>query len=192
MEVRSSSVVGPAGSSAAASSSSCFLSFFAISAALFMALMTEKSTRAMMRKLIIMLMMPRKNNFDLWDDMFREDPFFRHEPTKLMKTDIRENDNGYTIDMDLPGFEKENISLEIEDGYLNVHASTSTTNDDEKSKYIRKERFYGECSRNFYVGEDVTEEDIKATFKNGILTIEVPKKEPKKEIPEKKYIPIGD
>ncbi len=139
-----------------------------------------------------MLMIPRKNNFDLWDDMFRDDPFFRHEPAKMMKTDIRENDDKYIIDMDLPGYEKENISLEIEDGYLNVHASTSTTSDEEKEKYIRKERFYGECSRSFYVGDAVTEEDIKASFKNGTLTVEVPKKDPHKELSQKKYIPIGD
>lgn len=139
-----------------------------------------------------MLMIPRKNNFDLWDDMFRDDPFFKHEPQKLMKTDVRESDDKYIIDMDLPGYEKENISLEITDGYLNVHATSSSKVDEEKEKYIRKERFYGECSRNFYVGDNITEEDVKATFKNGILSIEVPKKDPKESIPEKKYIPIGD
>ncbi len=139
-----------------------------------------------------MLMIPRKNHYDLWDDMFRDDSFFRNEPVKMMKTDIRENDNKYIIDMDLPGYEKENISLEISDGYLNVHATTSSTEDEEDKKYIRKERFYGECSRSFYVGDNITEEDIKANFKNGTLSIEVPKKDPKESIPQKKYIPIGD
>lgn len=93
--------------------------------------------------------------------------------------------------MDLPGYEKENISLEINDGYLMISAKTSQNKDEkEEGKYVRKERFVGECSRSFYVGDNIKEEDIKAAFKNGTLKIEVPKKEERKELPEKKQIPI--
>ena len=138
-----------------------------------------------------MMMIPRRNDFDLFDEMFR-DPFFEGTESKVMKTDIKEKKDKYLIDIDLPGYEKEDIKMEISDGYLTVHASVNKEVDDEKEKgkYVRKERYVGECSRSFYVGENVKEEEIKAKFKNGTLTIEVPKKEDKKELPEKKYIPI--
>ena len=138
-----------------------------------------------------MMMIPRRNHFDLFDEMFR-DPFFEGTESKVMKTDIKEKKDKYLIDIDLPGYEKENIKMEISDGYLTVHASVNKEVDDEKEKgkYVRKERYVGECSRSFYVGENVKEEEIKAKFKNGTLTIEVPKKDDKKELPEKKYIPI--
>ena len=138
-----------------------------------------------------MMMIPRRNHFDLFDEMFR-DPFFEGTESKVMKTDIKEKKDKYLIDIDLPGYEKENIKMEISDGYLTVHASVNkeVDNEKEKGKYVRKERYVGECSRSFYVGENVKEEEIKAKFKNGTLTIEVPKKDDKKELPEKKYIPI--
>ena len=138
-----------------------------------------------------MMMIPRRNHFDLFDEMFR-DPFFEGTESKVMKTDIKEKKDKYLIDIDLPGYEKEDIKMEISDGYLIVHASVNKEVDDEKEKgkYVRKERYVGECSRSFYVGENVKEEEIKAKFKNGTLTIEVPKKEDKKELPDKKYIPI--
>ena len=138
-----------------------------------------------------MMMIPRRNHFDLFDEMFR-DPFFEVTESKVMKTDIKEKKDKYLIDIDLPGYEKENIKMEISDGYLTVHASVNKEVDDEKEKgkYVRKERYVGECSRSFYVGENVKEEEIKAKFKNGTLTIEVPKKDEKKELPDKKYIPI--
>ena len=138
-----------------------------------------------------MMMIPRRNHFDLFDEMFR-DPFFEGSESKVMKTDIKEKRDKYIIDIDLPGYEKEDIKMEISDGYLTVHASVNKEVDDEKEKgkYVRKERYVGECSRSFYVGENVKEEEIKAKFKNGTLTIEVPKKDDKKELPEKKYIPI--
>ena len=138
-----------------------------------------------------MMMIPRRNHFDLFDEMFR-DPFFEGTESKVMKTDIKEKKDKYLIDIDLPGYEKENIKMEISDGYLTVHASVNKEVDDEKEKgkYVRKERYVGECSRSFYVGENVSEDEIKAKFKNGTLTIEVPKKDDKKELPEKKYIPI--
>ena len=138
-----------------------------------------------------MMMIPRRNHFDLFDEMFR-DPFFEGTENKVMKTDIKEKKDKYLIDIDLPGYEKEDIKIEISDGYLTVHASVNKEVDDEKEKgkYVRKERYVGECSRSFYVGENVKEEEIKAKFKNGTLTIEVPKKDEKKELPDKKYIPI--
>ena len=138
-----------------------------------------------------MMMIPRRNHFDLFDEMFR-DPFFEGTESKVMKTDIKEKKDKYLIDIDLQGYEKEDIKMEISDGYLTVHASVNKEVDDEKEKgkYVRKERYVGECSRSFYVGENVSEEEIKAKFKNGTLTIEVPKKDEKKELPDKKYIPI--
>ena len=140
-----------------------------------------------------MMMLPRRrNDFDLFDRMFLDDPFFSGErESKLMKTDIKEKKDKYIIEMDLPGYEKENISLEINDGYLMISAKTSQNKDEkEEGKYVRKERFVGECSRSFYVGDNIKEEDIKASFKNGTLKIEVPKKEERKVLPEKKQIPI--
>lgn len=145
-----------------------------------------------------MFMIPRKNNsLDLWDDIF-DDPFFtsnrafgRREENRIMKTDIKELKDKFEITIDLPGYDKENLEMSIEDGYLTIHAKTSKeSTKDEEGKFVRKERFFGECSRSFYVGEEVTEEDIKASFKNGTLTIDVPKKEEKKALPEKKYINI--
>ena len=141
-----------------------------------------------------MMMLPRKrNNFDLWDEMFR-DPFFTGErESKLMRTDIKEKKDKYIVDIDLPGYEKEDIKIEVDNGYLIVNAKTNHHKDEkEEGKYVRKERFVGECSRSFYVGEDVKQEDIKASFRNGTLKIEIPKKDEPKELPEKKYIPIDD
>lgn len=137
-----------------------------------------------------MMMIPRRHDFDLFDDMFR-DPFFNEGESKLMKTDIKEKKDKYLIDIDLPGYEKDNIKIEILDGYLTIHASVNKENDEEeKGKYVRKERYAGECSRSFYIGDNIKEEDIKAKFKNGTLTLEIPKKEERKQLPDTKYIPI--
>ena len=137
-----------------------------------------------------MMMIPKRRDFDLLDDMFGG-VFFNEGESKLMKTDIKEKKDEYVIDIDLPGYEKEGIKLNIQDGYLTVKATVKKEEkDEEKGKFVRKERYSGECSRSFYVGENVTENEIKAKFKNGTLTIEIPKKEEKKELPEKKYIPI--
>lgn len=140
-----------------------------------------------------MMMIPRKNNFDLWEDLF-DDPFFNTTSlyeSKVMRTDIKEHDKSYDIIIDLPGYEKENIKVDIEDGYLNVSATMNKNNDEkEKGKFVRRERFFGECSRSFYVGDELQVEDVKASFKNGILKLEVPKKEERKALPEKKYINI--
>ena len=128
-----------------------------------------------------MMMIPKRRDFDLLDDMFGG-VFFNEGESKLMKTDIKEKNDEYIIDIDLPGYEKEGIKLNIQDGYLTVHATVNKEEkDEEKGKFVRKERYSGECSRSFYVGENVTENEIKAKFKNGTLTIEIPKKEEKKE-----------
>ena len=143
-----------------------------------------------------MKLVPRNNNlgfslFDnMFDDMFR-DPFFTNSNnTKLMKTDIQEKDNNYILDMDLPGYEKEDIKAQLKDGYLTITAQKNTSNDDkdEEGNYIRRERYCGKCSRSFYVGDSIKEEDIKANFKNGILQLTFPKEVARKEDEEiKKY-----
>lgn len=137
-----------------------------------------------------MMMIPRRrNDFDLFDEIF-DDPFFSRVDTKLMRTDIKEKKDSYVVNVDLPGYEKEDIKIEINNGYLTVTAE-KTNSDEEKEevRYIRKERYSGQCSRSFYVGDNVKDTDVKASFKNGILTLEFPK-EKHEEIEEKKYIPI--
>ena len=140
-----------------------------------------------------MMMIPRKrNDFDLFRDLFEGDDFFpNRRESQIMKTDIKEKKDKYIIEMDLPGYEKENINLSLKDGYLEVSAKVEKEeNSGESERFIQKERFYGECSRNFYVGDWVKETDIHAEFKNGILKITVPKKEEPKAIPEAKKIEI--
>lgn len=139
------------------------------------------------------MMLVPKRNFDIFDDLFN-DPFFNSTESKLMKTDIKEHDDKYEILVDLPGFNKEDIKMHIDDGYLIINAKTNSeqSEKDKKGKYVRKERYYGECSRSFYVGNQINEEDIKANLKNGTLSIEIPKKDETKEVEEKKYIEIGE
>ena len=109
----------------------------------------------------------------------------------LMKTDIREKDGKYFLDIDLPGYKKEDIQITLYNGNLTVHAEHHTTDEekDEKGNIIRQERFSGSCSRSFYVGDTIKETDIQAGFKDGILTLEIPTAE-KKEAEGKKYIDI--
>lgn len=138
-----------------------------------------------------MMLVPRRD-FDIFDDLFN-DPFFNTHENKVMKTDIKEKKDKYELLIDLPGFDKEDIKMHIEDGYLVINAKTSNKEEkEEKGKYVRKERYYGECSRSFYVGDEITEEDVKANFKNGTLNIEIPKKEETKKLQDKKYIEIGE
>ena len=141
-----------------------------------------------------MLMMPRRNfGFDLFDEMFK-DPFFSGMDSKngMMKTDIKEQDGAYLMDIDLPGFQKEDINAELHDGYMTITAQKNESNDrkDEDGNYIHRERYSGSCSRTFYVGEGVTEEDIKTSFKDGTLHLAIPKEEPKKLEEQKKLISI--
>ena len=109
----------------------------------------------------------------------------------VMKTYIKENDKGYELDVDLPGYKKEDVKAELKDGYLTISASNDNTKEekDEDGKYIRKERYTGAVSRSFYVGKYVTEEDIHAKFENGILKLSVPKVDAPK-VEENKYISI--
>ncbi len=110
----------------------------------------------------------------------------------LMQTDVKETAHGYEVTMNLPGFKKENVRAELKEGYLVVTAATSSSTDEknEGGKYIRRERYSGTCSRSFFIGEDVEQEDIKAKFQDGILTLNVPKKEEKPKVEESKYIAI--
>ena len=122
-------------------------------------------------------------NFPIWNE---KDATSAH----TMKTDVKETENGYELDIDLPGFKKEDINAQLKNGYLTINATTNTNNEqkDENGKYLRRERFYGSMSRSFYVGEAVTENDIHAKFSDGILKLTVPKKQP--EIPQQKSIAI--
>ena len=140
-----------------------------------------------------MMLVPRRNDFDLWDDIFN-DPFFTRKPeVRNMKTDIVELEDEYRLDIDLPGYDKKDIKISVENGYLTVSAKKDEVKEEKNGEnFIRKERFTGECSRSFYIGDDLKAEDIKASFKNGILCLDIPKKENKEEIPEKKYIEIDD
>ncbi len=137
-----------------------------------------------------MMLMPRRN-FDLFDDIFDE-PMFGRNDNKIMKTDIKEHENGYEIIVDLPGYNKNNLHLSIEDGYLTVNAKQEKEHNekDDHGKFVRRERFFGECSRSFYVGDEISEEDINAEFKNGILKVEIPKKQIENKTKEVKQIPI--
>ena len=142
-----------------------------------------------------MMLVPRKNNFDLFDDFFEDEFFPRHEfiskkERNLMKTDIKEKKDKYLLDIDLPGFDKENIKISLNDGYLTIEAKVNKKDKNDDEKYVRQERFYGECSRSFYVGEDLNEKDINAEFKNGILKIELPKINQENKSKEIKQIPI--
>lgn len=109
-----------------------------------------------------------------------------------MKTDIKDTDQGYEITMNLPGVKKEDVKAELKDGYLTISAVSNSNKDekDQNGRYIRRERYSGSCSRSFYVGEDVTQEEIKARFENGTLVMTVPKKEQKPAVEQKKYIAI--
>lgn len=109
----------------------------------------------------------------------------------MMKTDVKETDEGYEVDIDLPGFKKDEITAELKDGYLIISAAKGLDKDekDKEGRMIRQERYAGSCSRSFYVGEGVTEQDIKGKFEDGILKLSVPKKDAKK-VEEKKTIAI--
>ena len=109
----------------------------------------------------------------------------------VMKTDVKETDTGYEVDIDLPGFKKDEINAQLDNGYLTISAAKGLDKDEKgkKGKYIRKERYAGAMSRSFYVGEGVTQEDIKAKYEDGILRLSVPKKEAK-AVENKKYIAI--
>lgn len=116
----------------------------------------------------------------------------RHDVLRssIMKTDVREKDDSYELTIDLPGYSKENVRAELKDGFLTISAETDESNEEKDSDgvYVRRERYFGSVSRSFYVGDSVTEEDIRAKFTDGVLKLSVPKKQ--EEAPEKKYISI--
>ncbi len=125
---------------------------------------------------------------DFWG---RKNPLYGKNAKNIMKTDIREHDEGYELDIDLPGFKKDEINVELENGYLTISAAKGLDKDgqDKKGKYIRKERYAGAMQRSFYVGDAVTQEDIKAKFEDGILKLSIPKKDAK-AVETKKTIAI--
>ena len=149
-------------------------------------------------------------NFDLFD-RFYQDPWFGfndrewkdtekklygHRAQHVMSTDIKETETGYEMEIDLPGFRKDEVSVELNEGYLTISAAKGLDKNEaeseeeaKKGNYIRRERYSGACQRSFYVGEELTREDIKASFKHGILTLTIPKKEAK-QVETKKYIEI--
>ncbi len=137
-----------------------------------------------------MMLMPKI--FD--DDFFRNDFFDRKDRMNfnLMKTDIREDDKSYLLEVDLPGYSKDDIKIDITDGYLTINAKVEKEDKDESKTYVRRERFTGEVSRSFYVGENIKEDEVKASFKNGILTLEVPKLSLEDKKQDKKYIEISE
>ncbi len=138
------------------------------------------------------MLMPSVFTRDLFDDFF--DPYYHgyNHNSELMKTDVRETEDGYELSMDLPGVKKEDLKAELKDGCLTISATSNQSKDekDEHGKYIRRERYSGSFSRSFYVGEDVTQEDIKAKFADGTLTLQIPKKEALPKVEENKYIAI--
>ena len=128
---------------------------------------------------------------DLFDDDWFDDKEFKnvekklygHRAKNVMNTDVKETEDGYELEMDLPGFKKEEVSVELNDGYITIRAAKGLDEDEKEKKtgkYIRRERYSGACERSFYVGEGVTQQDIKASFKHGILRLDIPKKEVKK------------
>ena len=120
-----------------------------------------------------------------------ERKLYGHHAANLMKTDIRETDTSYELDIDLPGFKKDEVNVELKNGYLTIQAAKGLDKEeqDKKGKYIRQERYAGACSRSFYVGEDVEPEEVSAKFEDGILTISVPKAA-KKQLPKQTSINI--
>ena len=146
-------------------------------------------------------MLPSIFGENLFDDFFGDsfgmmmphghDSLYGKHAKNLMKTDVRETEGSYELDVDLPGFKKDEVSVELKDGYLTIQAAKGLDKEqqDKKGKYIRQERYAGACSRSFYVGEDVEPGEVSAKFEDGILTISVPKME-KKQLPKQTSISI--
>ena len=146
-------------------------------------------------------MLPSIFRDNLFDDMFDFDfdkefnrmmrPLYGKHAQNMMKTDVRETDNSYELDIDLPGFKKDEISVQLDNGYLSISASKGLDKDEENKngKYIRRERYAGAMNRTFYVGDNLTQQDIQAKFEDGIMKISVPKKDVQ-QIEQNKYIAI--
>ena len=152
------------------------------------------------------MLMPSIFGENLFDDFFNDFPFYddkagqkiekklygRHGQN-LMKTDIRETDTNYELAIDLPGFKKDEIHIELKNGYLTISAAKGLDKDEKapEGKYIRQERYTGACSRSFYVGTDLQPKDVNAKFTDGILELTFPKEAPKKE-PDVTRVEIGE
>ena len=147
-------------------------------------------------------MMPSIFGENLFDEFFDDDfpmipmrsirnPLYGKNAKNLMKTDVRETDNTYELDVDLPGFKKDEVQLDLKDGYLTISAAKGLDKDqeDKKGKYIRQERYAGACSRSFFVGEEIEPRDVSAKFEDGILRISLPKQS-KQELPQNSTIAI--
>lgn len=144
------------------------------------------------------MMMPSILGNSLFDDFFGDfafpdidKTFYGKHANNLMKTDVKETDSGYAVDIDLPGFKKDEIKMKLDNGYLTISAAKQLDKDekDDNDRYVRRERYAGSVSRSFYVGENVTEEDIHPRYENGILSFHLPKEE-RKAVEEKHYISI--
>ena len=144
------------------------------------------------------MLMPSIFGEDLFDD-FMGYPTGRQvaanaypQVKDMMKTDIRDVDGNYELEIDLPGFKKEDVKIQLKNGYLNIQATREEKKDekDDKGKYVRRERYTGTCNRSFYVGSSIKNEDIHAKYENGILHVTFPKEETKKEAEEKKFVSI--
>ena len=148
-------------------------------------------------------MLPSIFGENLFDDFFtdpfgmmvmpqRHDPLYGKHSKNLMKTDVRETEDSYELDVDLPGFKKDEVNVELKNGYLTIQAAKGLDKDetDKKGKYIRQERYAGSCSRSFYVGTDLQPKDVSAKFTDGILELTFPKEAPKKE-PDVTRVEIG-
>lgn len=141
------------------------------------------------------MLMPSIFRENLLDDFFG-DPFrgrsYDNSVNELMRTDVKDMGNAYELTMNLPGVKKENVKAELKDGYLTINATSNSENNetDGNGKYIRRERYMGSCSRSFYVGEDLSQEDVKARFEDGTLKLTIPKKEETPVVENKKYIAI--
>ncbi len=136
-----------------------------------------------------------ENLFNNWMDFSFPDidrKLYGKHVNNIMKTDVKEKDGGYEVAIDLPGFKKEEVKAELKDGYLTISAVKGLDKDEknQEGKYIRRERYVGNMSRSFYVGEDITENDIHAKFENGILMLDIPKKEEQKKVDQKRYVTI--
>lgn len=132
---------------------------------------------------------------DLFDDMFRFPSFSNtgsRNTSSMMRTDVQDLGNDYQLDIELPGYAKEDVHAELSKGYLTISAHKESNSEEKNAegKYVRRERYSGSCQRSFYIGEGLKEEDIHASFENGILKLVFPKEEQRKAVEEKKYIAI--
>ena len=131
------------------------------------------------------------DDFSMFPSWGNRNPLYGKHAKNMMKTDVRETDNTYELDIDLPGFKKDEINVDLKDGYLTISAVKGLDKDeqDKKGKYIRQERYVGTCSRSFYVGTDVKSTDVSAKYEDGILKISMPKQVQQK-LPESSSIAI--